>query len=110
MDAGQFDRKITLQRKMETDTGYGTEENGWYAIATVSAELLSVSRPVMERLAAAELNATGLILFRIRRDSAWADLSALDRLLFEGRVHEITFVRQDGRRFLTIDAVARGES
>lgn len=110
MDAGRFDRKITLQRKVETDTGYGTEETGWTDIATVSAQLVLVTRAVLERMAAGEINSSGYNQFRIRRDSSWSDLNATDRLLYNGNPHDITYVREEGRRFFLIDAMARGDA
>lgn len=110
MDAGDFDRRITLQRSSSgTDNGFGTAAGAWSDIATVWAQLLPVSRMVLERLAASETLSAGPVLFRIRRDLAWDDLNATDRVMFNGRAHDITFVRLDGREFMLIDAVARGD-
>jgi SPP1 family predicted phage head-tail adaptor len=96
MDSGAFDRRVTLQRLSETDDGYGTVADSWADIATVWAQLLPVSRMVLERLAASENQSAGPVLFRIRRDSAWADLNAKDRLHVE-RSRARHHVRSDGR-------------
>lgn len=108
MDAGQLDRKITLQRRTEADDGYATAPSGWENIARVSAKLIPMSGK--EMLAAAENAAFANVRFKIRRDSSWSDLNAADRLLFDDLPHDIISVRQEGRGFFLIDAVARGDS
>ncbi len=114
MDAGEFDRKITLQRMTEADDGFATAPSDWANIATISAKLIPMSGK--EMLAAAENAAFANVRFKIRRDSSWSDLNAADRLLFgataahpNGLPHDIISVRQEGRGFYLIDAVARGD-
>jgi SPP1 family predicted phage head-tail adaptor len=107
MDAGEFDRRITLQRKVETDDGFATVYDGWSDIATVWAKLIPMSGK--EILAAAENAAFANARFKIRRDSIWSDLNATDRLMFEEKAHDLISVRSEGRGFYLIDAVARGD-
>jgi SPP1 family predicted phage head-tail adaptor len=108
MDAGEFDRRITLQRKTEIDDGLATVAGAWADIACVWAKLIPMSGK--EILAAAENAAFANARFKIRRGSQWSDLNASDRLMFEDKAHDIVSVRSEGRGFYLIDAVARGDS
>jgi SPP1 family predicted phage head-tail adaptor len=107
MDAGEFDRRILLQRKVEFDDGMATVPDDWSDIATVWAKLVPMSGK--EILAAAENAAFANARFKIRRDTLWSDLNATDRLIFEDKAHDIVSVRSEGRGFFLIDAVARGD-
>jgi SPP1 family predicted phage head-tail adaptor len=107
MDAGEFDRRILLQRRTELDDGLATVPGGWSDIATVWAKLIPMSGK--EMLAAAENAAFASVRFKIRRDSNWSDLNATDRLMFEDKAHDMVSVRSEGRGFYLIDAVARGD-
>jgi SPP1 family predicted phage head-tail adaptor len=107
MDAGQLDRRITLQRKVEADDGFTTETASWSTLATVSAKLVPISGA--ERVAAGEVSAFRNIRLKIRRDSLWSDLNETDRLLFEGRAYNILSVMPEGRGFFLIEAAARGD-
>jgi SPP1 family predicted phage head-tail adaptor len=108
MDAGELDRKITLQRQgADFDNGLGTEPGEWATLASVWAKLMPMSGA--ERLAALENAAFASVRFLIRKSSDVEDLNAKDRLLFNTVAHNIVNVREDGRAFLVIDAVARGD-
>lgn len=107
MDAGQLDRRITLQRMTEIDDGYATSPSTWETLATVWAQLMPLSS--VERAAAGENAAFGKATFRIRRDSSWSDLNATDRVQYDGRSFNILGVREDGRGFYMVDCVARGD-
>jgi SPP1 family predicted phage head-tail adaptor len=109
MDAGKLDRRVTLQRQgAETDNGFGTVPGAWATLATVWAEMVPMSGS--ERIAAAENAALANVRFRIRKSVPVADLNAKDQLVFGGLTHDIANVRLDGRAYLIIDAVARGDS
>ncbi len=58
-----------------------------------------------------EVSATLSARFTIRYDSAWADLSPLDRVVFEGRTFDVFACKEvDGRRqFLEVTAAARAD-
>lgn len=108
MDAGQFDRRIVLQRAMTADDGFTTGISDWVEIATVWAKFIPL--PGSERLAAGETAAFQRSRYKIRRDSLWSDLNAADRMLDEnGKACNIDAVTSEGRGFFLIDAVARGD-
>lgn len=108
MDAGQFDRRITLQRAVSADDGFTTNPTGFIDLATVWAKLIPVSGA--ERLAAGEIGAVRKVRYKIRRDSSWSDLNETDRLMVGDDPHNITCVSSEGRGFYLIDAVYRGDS
>ena len=81
MDAGQLDRRVTLERATEADDGYATSVSGWQPIASVWAKLVPISGA--EMIAAGETAAFNRIRLKIRRDSQWSDLNATDRLTFD---------------------------
>lgn len=109
MDAGEFDRKITLQRKLTSDDGYSTVDNEWRNIcAPIWAKFIPVSGK--EILAAAENAAFANVRYKIRRDSLWSDINETDRFLDEdGRPCNIIWVRSEGRGHFLIDGVRRGD-
>lgn len=110
MKPEKLDRRITLQRFTATqDPGSGENVETWSDLATVWAAYKPVSDG--EKMQAGEVSATLSARFTIRYDSAWADLSALDRVMFEGRTFDIFGTKEvDGRRqFLEITTSARSE-
>ena len=108
MDAGQLDRRITLQRQSETDDGLATVAGDWTDIATVWAQLMPVLGA--EKFAAQEVGGTARRKFKIRRSSAVADLNSKDRVVYSGATHDIWDVSEMGRDFLIIDAMVRNDS
>lgn len=107
MRAGKLDRRVTIRRVTGTTTDEFNESvDVWSDIATVWAQ----QRPNRgsERFAAEQQAGTAVMTFHIRyRD----DVSATDRLVYEGRVYEIVAPpREIGRRVVTeIDAIARAD-
>jgi SPP1 family predicted phage head-tail adaptor len=112
MKPEKLDRRITLQRSTDTQDEYGSPVKVWNTLgpATIAANYKPVSDG--EKFAAGEVGATLSARFTIRYDSAWADVSALDRLTFEGREFDIVGAKEvDGRRqFIEITAAARSET
>ena len=110
MKPERLDRKITLQRfTYSTDPGSGEQVKTWSTLATVWASKRDVSDS--ERVASAEVSAEIGTRWQIRWDSSWSDLSPLDRLLYEGRVHEIVGTKELGRREgIEISSIARAET
>jgi SPP1 family predicted phage head-tail adaptor len=110
MKPERLDRKITLQRFTWTQDEYGAPVQAWVDLATVWANYKPVSDA--EKVSAGEVGATLSARFTIRYDSAWADVSALDRVLFEGRTFDVFGAKEvDGRRqFIEITAAARSET
>lgn len=109
MQSPKLDRKITLQRATFTQNDFGEQiATGWADLATVWGSKKDVSDG--ERLQAGELTADRVTRFQIRYDSAWSDLSPVDRLSFESRTYEIQAVKEIGRREgIEITAAARAE-
>lgn len=110
MQSARLDRRLTLQRFTSTqDPGSGENVETWSDLATVWANYKPVSDG--EKMQAGEVSATLSARFTIRYDSAWADLSALDRVVFEGRTFDVWGCKEvDGRRqFLEITAAVRSE-
>ena len=103
-----FDRTVTLQRATTTQNEYGEEVQAWADLGTVQAK----SQPVSdgEKLSAGEVSSTLSARFTIRYDSAWADFSAKDRLVFEGETFDVWGAKPVGRRdLIEITAAARSE-
>jgi SPP1 family predicted phage head-tail adaptor len=114
MDAGQFDRRLRLQRATKADDGYTSEPTGYTNLATVWAKHIPLSGA--ERLEAGEVGAVRKVRYKIRRDSSWSDLNETDRFLEgssarypDGIPHNIVSVISEGRGFYLIDAVYRGD-
>jgi SPP1 family predicted phage head-tail adaptor len=93
MRAGLLDRRITIERATTTRDSYGQTIYTWHPLANVSAQVLAQSGK--EFFAAAQLQASQRVLFRFRWIGA---LTALDRVSYGGRVFDIQFVRELGRR------------
>jgi SPP1 family predicted phage head-tail adaptor len=107
MDAGQFDRRLRLQRATKADDGYTSEPTGYTNLATVWAKHIPLSGA--ERLEAGEVGAVRKVRYKIRRDSSWSDLNETDRLIADDLPHNIVSVISEGRGFYLIDAVYRGD-
>jgi SPP1 family predicted phage head-tail adaptor len=108
MRSEALDRRITLQRATTVQDETGQEIQTWADLAIVWASRRRAS--ARETLAAAEVSAAITDVFECRWDSAWSDVSPLDRLVFEGRIYDIASVDEVGRHDgLRIAAVARAE-
>ena len=103
----ELDRRIAIERATLTDDGFG-KVHAWTPLATVWAKSMPLSDG--ERWRAGSIGATATHRFRIRYSSQVADLNPKDRLVFEGRVFDITGVKELGRREgLEITASARAD-
>lgn len=105
--AGDLDERITLQRMAAPEDPWATPETTWTDLATVWAAVTWVSD--RERFAAGETRAEITHRFTLRRAAAWADLGPLDRIAYEGRIHDILGVKRLGRDGLEVTAKARAE-
>lgn len=103
MQAGKLERRVTIQRFTETRDEMNEPVKVWADVATVWAQ----ARPNRgsERFTAAQLAGSAVMSFHIRYR---ADLTAQDRLVYDGVVYEIVAPpRELGRRVVTeIDTVA----
>lgn len=107
MDAGELDRRVTLQRLTEIDDGYGTVASGWTTLATVWAKLMPILGA--EKMAAMENAGSARRKFKIRRSLDVSGLTAKDRLVYRDVNHDIADVSEMDRDFLIIDAMVRND-
>jgi head-tail adaptor len=118
MDASKLDRRLTLQRGVEGDDGFSTAID-WSSpteLATVWANFIPLSGG--ERAAASQTQAFGKANWEIRKDSAWADLNAKDRMIDkrgsidpdDWRIFDILNVTEPRRGWLFVETVSAGDS
>lgn len=102
--AGQLDRRITLRRKTETNTGLGMTE-AWADLGTIWASRKDVSDS--EKAAAGKMQAVVVSRFIVRSSSLTRTLTPKDELIEGGLTFRITGIKELGRRdFLEITAEA----
>lgn len=100
MRAGDMDRRITIQYYTEESDEFGGQILTWHDLATVWAEVRQEGG--REFFAQATIQSERKVIFRLR----WIDgVSVLDRVSYDGRLHNIHQVkelgRQDGLEFHT---------
>lgn len=99
-------RRITLQRGETSRNSLNEPITVWATIGTVWAGVADVS--AKERLAAAEVSALLSTRFTVRWSDITADLSPTDRIIYAGRLYNITGVRvKELNRWLEIDTAVR---
>ena len=109
MDAGAFDRRITLERKgVASDDGFQTVDGAWDEVATIWARFIPLSGS--ERAVASQTQAFCKANWEIRKDSSWADLNAKDRLTNNGKVFNILNVTEPRRGFMFIESIGAADS
>lgn len=96
LTAGDMDRRIQLERFTATRDEYNEPVKAWAPLATRWAAYEPLSDG--EKFRAGEVAANASARFRIRWSASVSDLNPKDRLMFEGVVHEITGVKEIGRR------------
>lgn len=102
--AGQLDRRITLRRKTEVNTGLGLTAT-WADLGTIWAGRKDVSDG--EKMAAGGVMSTLAARFVVRSSSLTRGLTPKDALIEGGRTFQITGIKELGRRdFLEITAEA----
>ena len=109
MLAGKLDRRVTLRRAEVKQNDFGEDVETWGDLATVWASRAEVSN--RERFAAQQVGAELVARFRLRYSQRIHDLSPLDRIVVDGREHNITGVAEIGRREgFEVTVSARAES
>lgn len=109
MEAGKLDRRVLLQRRGGATNAFGEEAETWLNLGSVWASRRDVSDA--ERMAAAELGGAVTTRFRVRFSALTSSIGPKDRLRSEGRLYEVTGVKEIGRRELVeITTVARTEA
>jgi SPP1 family predicted phage head-tail adaptor len=93
MRAGDMDRRITIERRVSSTGPFNEPIVSFELLADVWAEVRQQGGS--EFLRAETLSAERRVVFRIR----WCvGISALDRVVYQGRAHNITEARELGRR------------
>lgn len=106
--SGKMNRRITLQRATVVRNAFNDEIETWGTLATVWAQRHDVS--AAEGFRAQEVGAELTARFTIRYSATVASLNPRDRLLYGGRIFNITGVREkDMNRWLEVDCVARDD-
>jgi SPP1 family predicted phage head-tail adaptor len=107
--AGELDRRITIQRATVTRNEFNEPIESWGDLTTVWAKRRDAS--AAESYRAQEVGAEITTRFTIRWSMTAATVNPSDRVSFEGRLYNITAVRDVGRnQWREIDAVARAEA
>lgn len=98
IDAGQFDRRITLERPVETRDAAGGVVVTWASVATVWAKRLGAKGREMY----AVNREIGLVqdVFQIRYSTTVAPIEPTWRVLFDGSIYNIGAAVPVGRREL----------
>ena len=108
MSAGELDRKITIQRATVTLNEFNELIETWTDHATVWAKRRDAS--AAESYRAQEVGAEITTRFTIPWSLDVKDVNPRHRVSFDGRLYNITAVRDVGRNHLReIDAVARAD-
>jgi len=106
--AGDLDRRIIIQRATVTKGTHNADVETWIVLARVWAGKKDVSD--RERVAAAEVAAEITTRFVIRWSSVVEDVGPRDRVVYDGRIYDISAVKEIGRRDgLEISAAARAD-
>ena len=105
----KLDRRITLERFIETTNLFNEVIKDWQPLATVWASKEDIRDS--ERFQASQVSASITTRFQIRYSPSLSDLSPLDRLTYDGRLYEIVAVKEIGRKEgLEITASARADT
>lgn len=93
MKAGRLDRHLMIQRRTIAYDEYNSPIEVWSVLATAPAQVIQQSG--REFLAADQIQAQRRVVFRMR----WReDVTVLDRVSYDGLIHNIQDVKELGRR------------
>lgn len=93
MDAGQHDRRITIETRSVTRGDYGDEVDSWAELQTVWAQVIqnTGSEDTESRRVHEDVNYTFRIRFR-------SDVTEEERIKYKGETYDIKSVKELGRR------------
>ena len=101
MDAGKFDRRVTFEKKVETQNDYGELEASWQFVATVWARRLSSKG--REFYSGGQILGANDLGIQVRYSPQVAELTQLDRFIYKGKAYNIKSIDEVERReYLTI--------
>lgn len=101
MEAGKLDRRVRIERAAAGAVSLGHAAAVWSEIATVWAGWQAVSdgeRNRGEVMAAGGIGSTITDRFTIRYSETVEDVGPRDRLIYAGRIYDIQWVKETGRR------------
>lgn len=108
MRAGLLDRRITIQGKSITQSDSGEEVVSWVDVAEVWAEKVEIRG--LERFSIKQIVGHSVKTFRIRWSADVVPITVEHRILFDGRLFDITDIREIDRRVgIEIDCYAPSE-
>lgn len=108
MKAAALDRRVSFKRATLTDDGFGQAETWADHGSPVWASFQPISDA--ERLRGGEVAASLTARFRLRWSEFSSGLTPKDRLVFDGREHDIAGVKEVGRReWVEVTASARAD-
>lgn len=106
--SGDMNRRAVFQRATVTCNNFNEQIESWATLASVWVNRRDVS--AAESFRAQEVGAQLSLRFRIRYSPDVADLNPRDRVLYDGRVYNLTGVREIKRnRWLEVDCVVRDD-
>lgn len=109
MQAGKLDRRIQIQRATITQNDFGEEVHAWGQIAEVWAGVTPVSDT--ERFRGSQVGAEITTRFVVRYSGQARDVTAEDRIVYEGRVFDLVGIKELGRREgYEISAIAKADA
>ena len=94
--AGSLDRRIRIERATTSKDAFNEDIEAWATLATVWAAKIEI--PDGEVWRASEVSAQITTRFQIRWNSVIATVDERDRIVYEGRVFDITRIKEIGRR------------
>lgn len=98
MIIGKLDRRITIQRATETVNGYGERDKTWADFITVWAALdMKRTRSLQENIQGSTEATKQRMQWRVRYSPDSSTISALDRLVYNGKTQDIIGVQEMGR-------------
>lgn len=108
MLAGPLDRRIVIERATITPDAFNAQVEVWSTLATVWASKSDILDG--ERMRGAAVGAVITTRFQIRYSAAVGAVSPRDRVRFDGRIYDISSVKEIGRREgIEITAAARND-
>jgi SPP1 family predicted phage head-tail adaptor len=106
--AGRMDRRLVIQRASTSRNDFNEPIETWSTLTTVYANRRDASAG--EAYKAQEVGAEISCRFTVRFSSVLATVTPTDRILYSGRLYNITGVRETKRnRWLEIDTIARSD-
>lgn len=108
LDAGAMDREVTIQQLTESDGSSGYPVESW---TTLGIEYMAkVQATGFERFGSSQLSAPATVrwrmYYRADMDPDSVDVAKKRRLLYQGRIYDITSAvevgRQDGLELITL--------